>query len=127
MPEIGKEFPAINSVQRNEQRVEYAKKKDFKVDEPSAIPTGIHSKRTIPSDEQQLEKASRQFEALLLQQMLKSMWDTVPEASLTGGGSDVSLYRDMFNEALAESISKGQGIGIKDIVGRDLKRIGESK
>jgi len=72
-----------------------------------------------------IEKASRQFEALLLHQMIKTMWHTVPSKGLLTGSREEELYRDMLNEALATSISEGQGIGIRDIIVRDMKRIEE--
>lgn len=65
--------------------------------------------------------AAEQFESLLVNEMLKSMWQTVPQGELLSGGNDERTYRDMLNEALANSIAAGKGIGIKDVVMKDLK------
>ena len=68
-------------------------------------------------------KASEQFEALLLQDLMKSMWKTVPKGELVSGSDEEATYRDMLNEALAKSISEGRGIGVKDIILKDINNI----
>ena len=68
------------------------------------------------------EQAAKQFEALLLEQMFKSMWANIPTDGMFSGGREEEYFRDMLNEALAESVSKGQGIGIKDIVLREINK-----
>jgi flagellar protein FlgJ len=71
----------------------------------------------------QPEEAAKQFEALLVKQMLDSMWSTVPKGGIVSGSNEESLYRDMFNEALSNSISEGKGIGIKDVILKDFNKI----
>lgn len=81
------------------------------------------SKASLQAESGELKKskeAARQFEALLLHQMFNSMSANVPKDSLMGGGREDEFARDMYNQALAESISKGQGIGIKEVLERDL-------
>src|SRR6185312_13957629 len=73
------------------------------------------------SHEEQIKKAATQFEALLLNEMLKSMQSTVPQGGLLSGSKEESTYRDMFNEALANSIAEHQSIGVKDVIIRDIK------
>ena len=68
-----------------------------------------------------LEKAAKQFEAMFMQMMLKSM----REAS-TGNGlfdNDQSrMYREMYDKQLALSMSDGeQGIGLSDMLVRQLQ------
>ena len=67
------------------------------------------------------QKAATQFEALLLHQMLNSMWQTIPKNGLLSGSREESLYRDMLNQAVADSISTGKSIGIKNVVMKELK------
>jgi flagellar protein FlgJ len=69
------------------------------------------------------QEAAKQFEALLVKEMLESMWSTVPKGGMLSGSNEESLYRDMFNEALANSISEGKGIGVKDVILKDFKRL----
>ena len=72
--------------------------------------------------EAEIEKAATDFEALLLGQMLKSMWKSVESSGLLSGSREESMYRDMLNDSLAKDIANGQGIGIKEVIVRDLKK-----
>lgn len=72
---------------------------------------------------QQPEEVAKQFEALLLKQMIDSMWSTVPKEGLLSGSNEEGMYRDMLNEALAKSISEGKGIGVKDIIFKDINKV----
>lgn len=71
--------------------------------------------------------AAQQFEALLVKQMIDSMWSTVPKKGLLSGSNEESMYRDMLNEALANSISEGRGIGVKDVILKDINKLSKSK
>jgi flagellar protein FlgJ len=72
---------------------------------------------------EQPEVAAQQFEALLIQQMLESMWSSVPQKGLLSGSNEEAMYRDMLNEALATSISEGKGLGIKDVMLKDFNKV----
>lgn len=72
---------------------------------------------------QQPEVAAQQFEALLVQQMLESMWSTVPKKGLLSGSNEEAMYRDMLNEALSTSIAEGKGLGIKDVILSDFNKV----
>ena len=85
------------------------------------LPAGSTSKST-PLGEQP-EVAAQQFEALLVQEMLESMWNTVPKKGLLSGSHEEEMYRDMLNEALANSIAAGKGLGIKDVILNDFKKV----
>ncbi len=73
-----------------------------------------------PDSPAKIKEAAEDFEALLLQQMFKSMWAAVPQENLLSGGREGEYFRDMFTEGLAKDVSKGQGIGIKEIIVREL-------
>jgi Rod binding domain-containing protein len=55
--------------------------------------------------------------------MIDSMWRTVPKEGLLSGSQEEDMYRDMLNEALAESISQGKGIGVKDVIFKDINKV----
>jgi flagellar protein FlgJ len=71
--------------------------------------------------------AAQQFEAMMVQQLLQSMWSTVPKGELLSGSSEEGHYRDMLNEALSTSIAEGRGIGIKEVILRDLNKLEKKK
>ena len=76
--------------------------------------------RSVKS-EAEADKAAKGFEALLLQQMLKSMWETVEQSNFLGGDSNqAGIYRDMLNQAISDSVSEGRGIGVKQYLRKEL-------
>jgi len=66
-----------------------------------------------------LDQVARQFESLFLQMMLKSMRD----ASLGDGLLDSKqseFYREMYDKQIAMQLSEQQGIGLADVIKRQL-------
>lgn len=74
------------------------------------------------SSPQEIERAATDFEALLLQQMLQSMWNTVPQNGMLTGSREETMYRDMLNEQLAQSMADNQSLGIKELIARDMRK-----
>ncbi|MEO8314602.1 MAG: flagellar assembly peptidoglycan hydrolase FlgJ [Pseudomonadota bacterium] len=69
-----------------------------------------------------LRETARQFESLFTNMMLKSMRD----ASGASGGDDLfgsdqqNFYQDMFDQQLSTQLSKGKGLGLADMLVRQL-------
>jgi Rod binding domain-containing protein len=68
------------------------------------------------------EDAAKDFESLLLKQMLSEMWQTIPKEGILEGGRAEEMYYDMFHESVADSIAENGGIGIKKELLEDMKR-----
>ena len=64
--------------------------------------------------------AAQQFEALFLNMMLKSMREATPKEGLFDN-SNTELYSGMLDSQLAQSMSKGKGIGLADMMLRQMK------
>lgn len=94
----------------------------FSTATPNSIENSLSSasKAAESKDITKAKEAARQFEGLLLHQMFNSMTANVAKDSLLGGGREDEFARDMYNQALADSISKGKGIGIRDILEKEL-------
>lgn len=90
-----------------------------KIEQMAKIATSETKKGEKPVTAE-MEKAAKDFEALLLHQMIQSMAATVPKGGLIDGGNEQELYKDMFNEALANDIASGDGIGIKEVILKEL-------
>ncbi|MDY0005772.1 MAG: flagellar assembly peptidoglycan hydrolase FlgJ [Spongiibacteraceae bacterium] len=71
-----------------------------------------------------LEQIARQFESLLISQMLKSMRDAnqVFAEGNPLSSNEEQLYRDMFDQQLSLSLGGERGIGIAEAMVRQLKR-----
>ncbi|RJQ48000.1 MAG: flagellar assembly peptidoglycan hydrolase FlgJ [Gammaproteobacteria bacterium] len=69
--------------------------------------------------QQALRETARQFEALFMQMLLKSMREAKPaDDPFSSPQSD--LYRDMFDQQLAINLSKNGALGIADLLQRQL-------
>ncbi len=69
--------------------------------------------------EDAIEPVARQFEALFLQMMLKSMRDGVQESGLlSSDGGD--MYREMYDKQLSVTLSEQGGIGIAQSIVEQL-------
>jgi Rod binding domain-containing protein len=76
-----------------------------------------------PKDAAAIEEAAGGFEALLLHNMLKAMWETVEFTGFMGGDSnEAQIYRDMLNQAIADSVVEGKGIGVKDFLTKEIAK-----
>jgi flagellar protein FlgJ len=69
-----------------------------------------------------LRETARQFESLFTRMLLKTMRETTFDDSMQGQGE--SFYRDMFDDQLAIELSKGNGLGLADVLVEQLKRAG---
>ncbi|MFN2348528.1 MAG: flagellar assembly peptidoglycan hydrolase FlgJ [Thioalkalivibrio sp.] len=65
------------------------------------------------------DAAARQFEALFIQMMMKSMRDAMP---VDGGmdGEQVKFFQGMFDQQIALEMSRGEGIGLRESMMRQL-------
>ena len=79
----------------------------------------------LSKSQERAEEAATQFESVLVQQMLKSMWQAVPKNGLLSGSSEEQLYQEMLQQEVSSHISEHQSFGIKDMVMRELKKRGE--
>lgn len=78
-------------------------------------------KEAAQSPEEAAMPVARQFEALFVQMMLKSMRDTVPEGGLFSD-SGQKMYQDMLDSQLSVSMSEHQGIGLAEVIAKQLAR-----
>lgn len=67
--------------------------------------------------------AAQQFEALFLNMMLKSMREAIPQEGLFDD-SNTQLYTSMLDSQLAQSLSKNKGIGLADMLVRQMQMQG---
>jgi peptidoglycan hydrolase FlgJ len=97
------------------------------VDQRTFDPRGLDSLKRQARDNPQeaLKSAAKQFEAVFMQMLLKSMRDAVPESGLLGGGSEEKMFTGMFDQELSQRLA-GRGLGIADMIVKQLSRPGAS-
>lgn len=70
-------------------------------------------------DEEALKKAAKDLESVFLNDMFKEMEKTIDRSS-SGSVIGSEMYRSMFYENIAKEISKGKGIGIADMIYKQM-------
>jgi len=68
-----------------------------------------------------LQAVARQLEAIFMQMMLKSMRDASPEKGLFDSDQG-KFYQEMFDKQMALSLSGRQGVGLADVLVRQLSQ-----
>lgn len=69
--------------------------------------------------DESIKQVARQFEAIFVQMMMKSMRDTVQEGGLLNDDS-MRFYQDMMDQQLSMDLSGQGGIGLASTIERQL-------
>lgn len=78
------------------------------------------AKNSALTQDQKIAEASRQFEAVLLRQFLSESQKPVITSEFTDDSSTAGIYRDMVTNQLADSLSRGGGIGLAKLFEQQL-------
>ena len=68
-----------------------------------------------------LKKTCAEFESIFITYMLKSMSTTMDDDPLLGNNNESKIIKSMFNENLAQEISRGGGMGLGSMLFESLK------
>lgn len=94
-----------------------------------ALPTVEPRVPTAPrqgSDPTQVKKVAREFEAMFVGMMLKSMRETVGQDKLTGGGRGEETFRSLLDQEYANEATKSGGVGLARMLEQELARNGQT-
>ncbi len=70
--------------------------------------------------ENRLQKSCKDFEAIILKQMLTTMRKSVPKSGLFNNNFADDIYQSMSDEELAKSLAQEEGMGLGDALYRQL-------
>ena len=73
-------------------------------------------------EEKELKALAQQFESIFMNQLMKSMRETLPKEGLLSSFS-VDMYESMFDQEVAGEMSKGRGMGLADVLYTQLSRM----
>ena len=65
-------------------------------------------------------KAAKEFESIFVRQMLKSLEKTTAAGGNTKATAGQNTYGSMIVDSISESISKGGGLGLADVLARSM-------
>ena len=69
-----------------------------------------------------VKKVAREFEAIFVSMMLKSMRETVGKDTVTGGGRGEETFRSLLDQEYANAAVEGGGVGLAQSIERELSR-----
>ena len=87
-------------------------------DTSGAHPAGEHKK---------LKASCEEFEAILTNILFKSMRETIPKANQEEGEHARELYESMLDDAVAQQLSHGPGLGLGKLLYQQLSAQTKSK
>lgn len=76
-------------------------------------------------DRTAVRKAAEEFEGQFLSQMLGHMFKDLKTDGMFGGGQAESMWRDVYVEQLGKAVSNSGGIGVADVIERQLLQLQE--
>ena len=85
---------------------------------------GNQASKSEAKTAEEIEKVSREFESLFVQRLLESMRKTVPKSGLFDSYAN-DMYESMLFEEVAKETSKEKGMGLADMINKDLNRLNE--
>ena len=88
----------------------------------SDIPPERLAASTQLTEEQKIGEVARQFEAILLRQILQESQKTVIQSSFTDNSTASGIYHDLVTQRLADSISTSGALGLAKTLERQLTR-----
>ncbi len=88
--------------------------------DPSQMPLDEVARNPHVSEKAKIGEATRQFEALLLRQILTEARKTVIHSDLEESSSVSAIYDDLINQTLADSISRSGMLGLADLLKRQF-------
>lgn len=70
------------------------------------VPDAMPLDGTGPSKNERLRTATREFEAVFIQEMLKAMRETVPEGGLLDGGRSEEMFTALLDQHVADTAAE---------------------
>lgn len=89
----------------------------------SVNPVNVHAQAAVPravEGRQGLKEAVSEFESLFINQMLKSMRDTIGKSELFHGGNAEEIYTSMLDTELSKNMARSGGIGLSEMLLRQF-------
>ena len=104
--------------------------KPLKLDAPS-VDTSIRKAATAKTadakEQEKTKKACEDFEAIFLNFVLSKMRDTIPKDGLMGNDQATNLYRGMLDEEMSKQMAASGGVGLAEMMYRQLSMAEQKK
>ncbi len=71
----------------------------------------------------EIKKAAKDFESMLIGQLMAPMFNALKTDGMFGGGSGEEMFRPMLLEQYAKGVTQAGGIGLADGIAREMMRM----
>jgi len=91
--------------------------------QPSCVEAikNLNQQKDINKDDATLKKSSQDFESILINYVIKAMWETVPKSDLSDENNmGMDTYTEIMHAALAQDIAAKGGLGIAPVIYKQL-------
>jgi len=91
--------------------------------QPSCVEAikNLNQQKDINNDDATLKKSSQDFESILINYVIKAMWETVPKSDLSDENNmGMDTYTEIMHAALAQDIAAKGGLGIAPVIYKQL-------
>lgn len=105
--------PITASLEKSKQLADKVSNKGFEEALKKAAESG---------DDEKLKKACQEFESVFLNMMLSTMRKTIPDGGLIEKSQATETFESMLDEEYSKSLSKSGGIGLADVLVKQLKK-----
>lgn len=79
-------------------------------------------KASEEGDDAEIKKVSQELESVFLNMMLSTMRKTIPDGGLVEKSQATKTFESMLDEEYAKSLSKSGGIGLAEVLQKQLKK-----
>jgi len=77
----------------------------------------------ISRSDEEIERVAKEYESVAINKMLQQMHEGIKPDPILGGGQTEEIYKDFLVTEYAKIISDNGGIGIRESIIRDMKKI----
>lgn len=85
------------------------------------------SQAKSPVSAQSAKQVGQEFEALFLSEMLAPVFESIDSDGMFGGGQGEEIYRSLMVQEYGKAIAQGGGVGIADMVQREILKMQENQ
>jgi peptidoglycan hydrolase FlgJ len=81
-----------------------------------------NSLKNGPKSQHEIQKAAQDFEAVMLNMVIKAMWKTIPKSDLFEKDNSTQIYEGLMHSSLSEEMARNGGMGIAKVLYQQLSR-----
>lgn len=87
----------------------------------------LREKMARGGSEEEIDRVSREFEAVFISEMMRPMFDGLEIDPMFGGGKGEEIFRSMMVDEYGKTMANAGGVGLADYIKAELIRLQETQ